>query len=121
VQRSWYRDPYLYAIWHETGSPEEVTDPWFYGYSTDERWMSLERSGAALRSVPAGIALQAPTGGHHTAAFNAVCGERSDIRMLDERWLLEVAQTERDGALVDVEDRVQKAAALLRELITAGL
>ncbi len=121
VQRSWYRDPYLYAIWHESGSPEEVTNPWFYGYSTDERWMRLERSGAALRSVPAGIALQAPTGADHTAAFNAVCDERSDIRMLDERWLLDVAQTERDGALVDVEDRVQKAAAFLRELITAGL
>lgn len=29
VQRSWYRDPYLYAFWHECGSPEEVTDPWF--------------------------------------------------------------------------------------------
>ncbi len=121
VQRSWYRDPYLYAIWHESGSPEEVTDPWFYGYSTDERWMRLERSGAALRSVPAGISLQAPAREDHASAFNAVCGERSDIRMLDGRWSLEVAQTERDGALVDVEDRVQKAAVFLRELITAGL
>jgi Protein of unknown function DUF262 len=121
VQRSWYRDPYLYAIWRESGSPEEVTDPWFYGYSTDERWMRLERSGAALRSVPAGIALQAPTRQDRAAAFKAVCGEHSDVRMLDEGWLLEVAQTERDGALVDVEDRVQKAAAFLRELVAAGL
>jgi hypothetical protein len=121
VQRSWYRDPYLYAIWRESGSPEQVDDPWFLGYSTDERWMRLERSGAALRSVPAGIALQAPTRQDQTAAFETVCGEHPDIRMLDERWLLEVAQTERGGALVDVEDRVHKAAAFLRDLITAGL
>ena len=35
-----------------------------------------------MRSVPAGIALQAPTRQDQTAAFNAVCGEHSDIKML---------------------------------------
>ena len=36
-------------------------------------------------------------------------------------WLLAVAQQERNGILVDTEDRVQKAALFLRELIAAGL
>jgi hypothetical protein len=27
-----YRDPYLYAIWLESGVDEAVDDPWFYGY-----------------------------------------------------------------------------------------
>jgi hypothetical protein len=36
-------------------------------------------------------------------------------------WLLVVAQQERSGSLVDTEDRVQKAASFLRELVAAGL
>jgi hypothetical protein len=51
VQRSYSRDPYLYAIWREAGSPAEVKDPWFYGYSTTPRWMQLTRSGIGLRST----------------------------------------------------------------------
>jgi hypothetical protein len=74
VQRSWYRDPYLYAIWRESGSPAEVTDPrspgggtgpWFIGCSTIERWMRLERSQTEIRSVPTGIAVQAPVAEEH--------------------------------------------------------
>ena len=60
VQRSWYRDAYLYAIWCEGGRPSEVEDPWFYGYSTTPRWMKLNRSGTGLRSVPTGIAIRTP-------------------------------------------------------------
>jgi hypothetical protein len=44
VQRSYYRDPYLYAIWREAGSPAEVVDRWFFGSSTNRRWMQLVRS-----------------------------------------------------------------------------
>jgi len=30
---SYYHDPYLYAIWLESGAnQEEVEEPWFYGY-----------------------------------------------------------------------------------------
>jgi hypothetical protein len=130
VQRSWYRDPYLYAIWRESGSPEEVTDPrtpgggtgpWFYGYSTDERWLRLERSRTGMRSVPPGIALQAPATEEHRIAFESVCRQNADVVETEGGWLLAVAQQERDGSPVDRVDRVQTAASFLSELVAAGL
>jgi len=121
VQRSWYRDPYLYAIWRESGSPEEVTDPWFIGYSTDERWMRLERSQTGIRSVPTGIAVQAPAAEQHRITFESLCRQHTDVVGTELDWLLMVAQQERNGSLVDTEDRVQKAASFLRELVAAGM
>jgi hypothetical protein len=120
VQRSWYRDPYLYAIWRESGSPEEVTDPWFIGYSTDERWMRLERSQTGIRSVPTGIAVQAPVAERHRITFESVCRQHTDVVKTEVGWLLTVAQQERNGKLIDTEDRGQKAASFLRELIAAA-
>ena len=120
-QSSWYRDPYLYAIWHESGSPEDVTDPWFTGYSIIERWMRLERSHTGMRSVPAGIAVQAPAAEEHRTLFESVCGQHTEVIEAETGWLLAVAQQERSGSLVDTEDRVQKAASFLRELVAAGL
>jgi hypothetical protein len=121
VQHSWYRDPYLYAIWRESGSPKEVTDPWFIGYSTDERWLRLERSQTGLRSVPTGISVQAPAFEHHRTTFESLCRQHTDVVETEVDWLLVVAQQERNGSLVDTEDRVQKAASFLRELVAAGL
>lgn len=121
VQRSWYRDPYLYAIWRESGSPGEVTDPWFIGYSTDERWMRLERSQTGIRSVPRGIAVQAPASEYHRTTFESLCRQHTDVVETEVDWLLVVAQHERNDSLVDTEDRVQKAASFLQELVAAGL
>jgi hypothetical protein len=121
VQHSWYRDPYLYAIWRESGSPDEVTDPWFIGHSTDERWMRLERSQTGIRSVPGGIAVQAPASEHHRTTFESLCRQHTDVVETEVDWLLVVAQQERNGGLVDTQDRVQKAAAFLQELVAAGL
>jgi len=121
VQRSWYRDAYLYAVWCEAGWPSEVEDPWFYGYSTIPRWMKLTRSGTGLRSVPNGIAVQVPATPAAVAALLAVCSH-SGAASCDEGWLhLPVSQAEQNGQLVDTVDRVQVAAGFLQELIAAGL
>ena len=83
--------------------------------------MRLERSQTGIRSVPTGIALQAPVGEDHSAAFNAVCDHRADIMRLDEPG---PSMSPRRSATVPsstLRTRVQKAAAFLRELITAGL
>ena len=87
VQRSMYRDAYLYAVWCEAGRPSEVEDPWFYGYSTIPRWMKLTRSGTGLRSVPTGIAVQVPATPAAVAALLAVCSH-SGAASCDEGWLL---------------------------------
>jgi hypothetical protein len=120
VQNSFYRDAYLYAIWCEAGRPEEVTDPWFYGYSTTPRWMKLNRSGTGMRSVPAGIALSAPAAPDTRQALHQV-GADTGLVLLDDAYLLAVPQADLDGDLIDAVDRVQLGAGLLRDLIDAGL
>ena len=120
VQRSWYRDAYLYATWCEAGRPEEVKDPWFSGYSTNPRWMTLTRSGTGLRNIPAGLSLQVPATPHTVEALRNVCGAVG-ATALDDGWLLPIPQTDRGGERIDSVDRVQVAADLLRRLVAAGL
>jgi hypothetical protein len=121
LQSSWHRDPYLYAIWRESGRPDEVTDPWFIGPSTQERWMRLARSQTGIRSVPQGIAIKAPAAAGHRYKFELVRRQHTDLVETEVGWLLEVAQQARNGTLVDMEDRVQKGASFLGELLAAGL
>lgn len=120
VQRSYYRDPYLYAIWREAGSPAEVKDPWFYGYSTTHRWMELTRSGIGLRSTQAGIAIRSGVdkGGAKLASIRAL---RSDVATTEDGFVVVVPQATFDGAVADARDRVLMGAELLADLVEAEL
>ncbi len=120
VQRSWYRDAYLYAVWCKAGQPSEVEDPWFNGYSTTPRWMKLTRSGTGLRSVSTGIAVQTPTKPGALEVLQKVCSY-AGAAPSDEGWLLPVPQADQDGDLIDTVDRVQVAASFLQKLTAAGL
>ncbi|MEN8707039.1 MAG: DUF262 domain-containing protein [Nocardioides marinisabuli] len=120
VQRSYYRDAYLYAIWSEAGRPVEVNDPWFYGYSTTPRWMELTRSGVGMRSVEAGIALRSGGSSSDEEALEALC-EDVGAQPCDDGWLLGIPQADHAGDLVDTVDRVQVGAEILRDLIANGL
>jgi hypothetical protein len=68
-----------------------------------------------------GIAVQAPATEEHRTTLEAVCRQRTDVVETEPGWLVAVAQQERNGRLVDTEDRVQKAAWFLNQLIAAGL
>jgi hypothetical protein len=120
VQRSWYRDAYLYAMWCEAGRPDEVKDPWFYGYSTDPRWMELVRSGTGLRSVTKGIAVRAPVTPTAAATLEGL-PEQTGLVETDQGLLLAIRQTPHGDEDVDAVDRVQAGAQLVRALINAGL
>jgi hypothetical protein len=113
---SWYRDPYLLAILRESGVGSGVEDPWFMFDAIKPRWMNLQKSGVALRSVDEGIALRPPAP-EHAEAFARVCVQHS----IGDDHVLHVEQVERDGKRVDVSDRVLLGAALLRDLVNAGL
>lgn len=118
-----YRDPYLLAVISEAQAEASVDEgttggPWFRGgYVTDERWMFLSGSGTGLRCAPAGFALRPPSDDENLEAFMQVCDEHR----VDSGHRLLVPQTSRDSALVDRVDRVQAGAALLQDLVSAGL
>jgi hypothetical protein len=114
---SYYRDPYLLAIQRMSGVESSVEDPWFTGYETVPRWLELKKSGVGLQSVQDGLLLRAPSNACHAEAFQRIC----DAHGVGEDRLLRVQQVERDGRWLDVTDRVMLGAALLRDLVTAGL
>ncbi|MDQ1413166.1 MAG: hypothetical protein QOE07_1754 [Acidimicrobiaceae bacterium] len=120
VQRSYSRDPYLYAIWREAGSPAEVKDPWFYGYSTTPRSMQLTRSGIGLRSTQAGIAVRSGVDAYG-AKLAAVLALRSDVATTDDGFVVVAPQTTFDGAVADARDRVLIGAELLADLVESEL
>lgn len=119
VQRSYYRDPYLYAMWRQANSPSEVDDPWFSGYSTTPRWMELSRSGSGIRSIAEGIAFY--FGEHHDHAAAEIRASGDWVDRGDEGWLLRIPQRSVGEHLVDTQDRVVIGASLLERLIAAGL
>ncbi|RKT79411.1 uncharacterized protein DUF262 [Terracoccus luteus] len=120
VQRSYYRDPYLYAIWREAGSPAEVKDPWFYGYSTTPRWMQFKRSGVGLRSIKAGIALKSGLD-EYGRALELILDSRLDLVATEGGHVVVIPQKAVEGAVVDTRDRVQVGAELVIDLVAAGL
>ena len=116
-----YRDPYLLAVARESGvrvgdGDVDVVDPFFTGYEWNPRWMLLARSETGIRCVDNGFQLRGPTGGSE-AVFERVCRELG----VNADHILEVPQVERNGRLVDSEDRVQIGAKLVRDLVAAGL
>jgi hypothetical protein len=120
VQRSYYRDPYLYAIWREAGSPTEVNDPWFYGYSTTPRWMQLTNSGIGLRSTRTGIAVRSGVD-EYGAKLTAILALRSDVATTEGGSVVAVPQATFDGVVADARDRVLMGAEFLAGLVEAEL
>lgn len=113
----YHRDPYLLAIHRELGNLEGIEDAWFIGYESEPRRLRLERSGASIRCVPAGIELGPPAVDSFTSTF-----ERAATALgADHTGLIPVAQATVDGDRVDTEDRIQIGAAVLRHLLGVGL
>jgi len=114
---SWYRDPYLFAMHGESNTGDAVEDPWFTGYETEPRWMRLKKSGTGIQCVEEGFVLRPPSNPGYAEAFSKVCAEHG----VGPNHVLRVSQAERDGRKLDTRDRVQLGAALLRDLVNAGL
>jgi hypothetical protein len=114
---SWYRDPYLFAIHRESNVRDAVEDPWFTGYETEPRWMRMKKSGTELQCVTEGLALRPPPASAHAEALSQICADHG----IGADHMLLVPQVERDGRKLDTRDRVQLGAALLRDLVKAGL
>jgi Protein of unknown function DUF262 len=114
---SWYRDPYLFAIHRESGAGDNVEDPWFTGYETEPRWMRLKKSGTELQCVMEGFVLRPPPAPAYAEVFSQVCAGHG----VGGDHVLLMPQAELDGRKLDTRDRVQVGAALLRDLVKAGL
>jgi hypothetical protein len=125
---SYYRDPFLSAVWRESqvseGSVQGAVGedwaggPWFTGYETEARWMRLKASGLEVQCTVAGFLIRAPSLPESSAeAFARVCKDHE----IGPDLLLGVRKVTVNGVELDGQDRVQQGAALLRDLVAAGL
>lgn len=112
-----YRDPYLLAAWQESGVGRAVGSLWFWGYESEPRWLRLAASDTGIRCVNTGFELDPPVDENAAVKFRQVCEKHGAT---DESFL-PVDQVDREGNLVDTEDRVQKCAAFLQDLVAVGL
>lgn len=112
-----YRDPYLLAIFRDSDASDAVADPWFSGYETEPRWMHMTKSGTGIQCVDEGFALLPPATSPHAETFLQVCADHG----VGVDHVLRVPQVERGGRRLDIRDRVQLGAALLRDFVKAGL
>ncbi len=120
VVRSWYRDPFLYAMYVESEVGAAVEDPWFWGYESHERWMQLQASGVSIRNTDAGLLVRAD--------------DEVDVDVLEPivraygavweddlgRWVIAMPQTGTVDTAIDTVDRVDIGSKLLRDLVAAG-
>jgi hypothetical protein len=120
-RNSRYRDPVLLELWRTSGVGDRVRDPWFTGYETSERWLSLINSGVALRCVNAGYEVRPPEDAAHSSRFQEVCSRFNTIETDDGKLMLPIGQTDHGQGLVDSVDRVIEGARFLRALVAAGL
>lgn len=114
---AYYRDPFLLAAWVTSGVGDAVQDPWFRGYETEPRWLRLAASEGGIRCVNEGFELSPPLDDDAATRFRQVC-ERHGA---DDAMFLRIRQVEHDGEAIDCEDRVQRCADLLRDLVAVGL
>ncbi|MEC5181258.1 DUF262 domain-containing protein [Arthrobacter sp. CG_A4] len=113
-----FRDPFLLAAWRESGVSEAVRSLWFSGYESEPRWLRLTESDIGIRCVNLGFELDAsPLDEQQAEKFQRVCEKYGAT----EGSLLPVEQARHGGELVDTEDRVQKCAAFLLDLVAEGL
>jgi hypothetical protein len=125
---SYYRDPFLSAIREQSEVAEKAVQgavwedwprgPWFTGYEKEARWMRLSASGLEIQCVEEGLLIRAPSLLPPRAeAFTRVCADYG----IGPDLLLSVRRMTADGLRLDSQDRVQLGAALLRDLVAAGM
>lgn len=117
----YHRDPILLEVWESSGVGDRVQDPWFIGYETNSRWLRLERSGAGMRSVSDGFALQGPEDETLQSQFIDICRRHEAVDIAEEGIVLKIPQHIHGDGLVDSANRVVVGAAFLCELVKAGL
>lgn len=126
----YYRDPYLVAVARADAAFEgrtrgavwtDFSHPWHTGDERQPRWLTLRGSGTRLRFELTGVVVAPPLEAAEVseAGARAVQSVREPEARAGGELLFRVAQTTRDGVLVDSEDRILLGIALLRALISA--
>ena len=92
-------------------------EPWFTGYETEPRWMRLTASGTATPVCPGRAPAACALGAPHADAFRASARTHG----VGADRALKIPQVEVGGRMARHQGPVQLGAALVRDLVKAGL
>jgi hypothetical protein len=108
-----YRDPFLSAIAEKAKAWQAVNSLLFTGYEFEERWMQFKASGTRIRCAPEGFVVALPPDPEAQGVLEPIL----DLWGIGDDLTLRVDQT----AGVDTEDRVEKCARFISDLIEGKL
>lgn len=116
VMRSNYRDPYLLAMVEKSSINSgriAGTWPWFFGYETDQRTITLTESGIKIQCIDDGwLITKTPADPVLQANYESICMKHG----VNNHHLI-VQQL--NG--IDIQDRIELGALLLSDFVASGL
>ena len=116
IMSSYYRDPFLLSMVQQSKiGTDRIASSWpfFYGYETNPRMITLTNSGIQIQCVDDGWQMtKAPTEPSLKANYDAICAKHTIINGL-------LAVPQQNG--IDTLDRVELGAQMLSDLIAGGL
>lgn len=109
-----YRDPYLLALVRLSGArlSVDVQDPWYTGYETQVRWLTLSKSEVQLACRKEGFDLAV-----RTEAGLRIIQSLSGKYEISDNVLLRIPQAEIDGVTYDREDRIELGARFVQDIL----
>lgn len=115
---AYFTDALLMAAWTDGRLVQIVGEPSWWRRHLDDPGLRLKKSKVKLRVAEDGFEVVMPDG--FTLDATAAAAFENEFPGSDGVHL-RVAQTDRDGVLVDAEDRVQRISRLVTALAAAGL
>lgn len=112
---SYYRDPYLYAIYERSGLAESLLDPWFFGNAEKARWLRVMGSELAVRCRNHGYVILAP--GYEPQVKGALDGLPGVVTLGDGHVLWAAPQVPDLDRPVDLVDRIDVGCEVVRTLV----
>lgn len=117
--RAAFTDPFLVAIWNESGQPPGLMKPEFrsWDYTGTEKAIKLVESGTGMRSVDAGFEILMPDDSTEADLVRDALVPLG----LGPDGVVPVSPSDRCGQPFDLEDRVQVGVKIVHALLKAGL
>jgi hypothetical protein len=114
---SYYRDPYLFALFKRSGAlpDQEIEDPWHTGYDTEVRWLNFMNSGIRLTCRWDGFALTGPPDELGRTDLAPIFAKH---QVDSTTWFLPIPQETIGEAVYDLQDRVLVGSSLVRDLLS---
>ena len=112
---SYYRDPYLYAIYRRSRLSSSLENPWYSGYSNHPRWLRVTGSELAVRCRNHGFDIRCP--GQQSQVVAALQELPGQATVAEDHVVWWAPQADDETTPTDTVDRVEVGCEIVRHLV----